>query len=115
MGNYPFSPGFMLRELNHTFIVLIPKNSNAAIVQQYRPISLCNVLYKIISKLLSNRLKRVFHKIVSPWQTAFVPEGITQENTFIAQEIMYEMRKKKGKSPWMGLKIDIEKAYDRLE
>ena len=110
-----FCRGFMLRELNHTFIVLIPKNNFAAIVQQYRPISLCNVLYKIISKLLSNRLKRVFHKIVSPWQTAFVPEGITQENTFIAQEIMYEMRKKKGKSPWMGLKIDMEKAYDRLE
>ena len=105
----------MLRELNHTFIVLIPKNSNAATVQQYRPISLCNVLYKIISKLLANRLKRVLYKIVSPWQTEFVPERIIQENTFIAQEIMYEMRKKKGKSPWMGLKIDMEKAYDRLE
>ena len=93
-----FCRGFMLRELNHSFIVLIPKNSNAAIVQQYRPISLCNVLHKIISKLLANRLKRVLHKIVSPWQTVFVPERITQENTFIAQEIMYEMRKKKVKS-----------------
>ena len=83
MGNYPFSPGFMLRELNHTFIVLIPKNSNAAIVQQYRPIGLCNVLHKIISKLLANRLKRVLHKIVFPWQTAFEPERIISEKTFI--------------------------------
>lgn len=110
-----FIRGFMLRELNHSFIVLIPKNSNAATVQQYRPISLCNVLYKIVSKLLANKLKRVLHKIDSPWQTTFVPERIIQESTFIAQEIMYEMRKKKGKSPWMGLKIDMEKANDRLE
>ena len=110
-----FIKGFMLRELNHSFIVLKSKNSNTTTVQQYRPISLGNVLYKIISKLLANRLKRVLDKIVSPWQTAFVPERTIQENTFIAQEIMYEMRKKKGKSPWMGLKIDMEKAYDRFE
>ena len=52
-------------------------------LQQYRPISLCNVVYKIISKLLANKLKRVLHKIVSPWQTAFEPEMIILEKTFI--------------------------------
>ena len=71
-----FIRGFMLRELKHSFIVLTPKKSNVATAQQYRPISLCNVLYKIISKLLANRLKRILHKIVSPWKTAFVPERI---------------------------------------
>lgn len=105
----------MLREITHFFIVLIPKASNVAFVSQYRPISLCNVLYKIISKLLANRLKKVLPKLISPWQTAFVPVHKIQENTYLAQEILYEMKKKKGGKGWMSLKIDMEKAYDRLE
>ena len=76
---------------------------------------MCNVLYKIISKLLANRLKQILPKLISPWQTAFVPSRKIQENTFLAQEILHDMRKKRGKKGWMGLKIDMEKAYDRLE
>ena len=84
-------------------------------MNQFLPINLCNVLYKIISKLLVNRLKKVLHKLISPWQTAFVPRRKIQENTFFAQEIIHEMKKKKGKTSWMGLKIDMEKAYDKIE
>lgn len=87
----------MLREITHSFIVLIPKGSNVAYVSQYRPISLCNVLYKIISKLLANRLKKVLPKLISPWQIAFVSGHKIQENTFLSQEILYEMKKKRKK------------------
>ena len=102
-----FSKGYIL--INHNFITLIPKGSNAALVNQFLPINLCNFLYKIISKLLKNRLKKVLHKLISPGQTAFVPGRKIQENTFLAQEIIHEMKKKKGKTCWIGLKIDMER------
>ena len=54
-----FNRRYMLKEINHSFIALIPKGNNAAFVNRFRPISLCNVLYKIISKILANRLKQV--------------------------------------------------------
>ena len=94
----------MLREINHSFIVLIPKGNNATMVSQFRPINLCNVLYKIISKLLANRLKLVLPKIISPWQTTFIPRRKIQENTFLAQEIIHDMKKKSGKKRLDGIK-----------
>ena len=108
-----FRKGYILKEINHIF-ALIPKGSNAASVSQFKPISLCNVLYKIISKLLANRIKKVLHKLISPWQMAFVLGRKIQENTFLAQEIIHEVKKKREKTGWMGLKIDME-GYDRIE
>ena len=107
--------GYLLKEISHSFISLIPKGNNANSVKQFRPISLYNVLYKVISKLLTNRLKQALNKLISPRQTTFILGRKIQENTFLAQEILHAMKKKKDKTCWMALKIDMEKAYDCLE
>lgn len=70
-----FRKGHMLRELNHTHISLIPKTPHANRVAQFKPISLCNVVYKVITKILPNRLKLaiVLDGLVSPFQSTFIP------------------------------------------
>jgi hypothetical protein len=72
VGNL-FQSTRLLREQNHSFIALIPKCMGASSVNHFRPISLCNIIYKIISKLLANRLKPLLSKIISHFQTTFVP------------------------------------------
>ncbi|KAL3833012.1 hypothetical protein ACJIZ3_007748 [Penstemon smallii] len=110
-----FRTGFMLKALNHTFVTLIPKVVNATSVDQFRPISLCNVSYKVISKIIANRLKPLLQKIVSPNQMAFVHGRNINENSIISQEIMHYMHTRKGKKGFLALKVDLSKAYDRVE
>lgn len=73
-----------LESLNHTFISLFPKNKNPKGVPNYRPISLCNVLYKIVTKVFANRLKVVLPKIVSNTQSAFVLGCLIPDKILIA-------------------------------
>jgi hypothetical protein len=110
-----FRGGFLLKEFNHTNIALIPKIDNPSQVHHYRPISLINFNYKIISKILSNRFKPLLHKIISPTQSAFLKGRSIQDNTVLAHELFHSMKKKKGNGGLMALKLDMEKAFDCME
>jgi hypothetical protein len=85
-------------------------------MKDLRHISLCNVLYKMVSKLLANRLKRCLDKFVSEEQSAFVEGSSILDNALIATEIIHSMKRKtKGWRVELALKIDISKAYDRVD
>lgn len=101
---------------NDTVIALIPKVTNPKKVTNLRPISLCNVVYKLISKVLVNRLKLILLKIISPSQSAFVPGRLISDNILIAYELTHHMlNKKMGNTCYATIKLDMSKAYDRVE
>jgi hypothetical protein len=105
----------LLEELNHTDIALIPKQSGYQTVHHFRPIILCNIVYKIITKILANRFKTMLPKIISPLQSAFVPSRKIQGNTILAHELLQSFNNKKGKGDFMFLNMDMEKAFDKME
>ncbi|KAL0455247.1 UNVERIFIED_CONTAM: hypothetical protein Slati_0863900 [Sesamum latifolium] len=108
--------GILPSELNHIYIVLIPKCKNPEHVSQFWPISLCNVIYKIASKVLANRLKPMLDSIISENQSAFIPGRYITDNILIAFEVNHHLRnKRKGKEGVATLKLDMSKAYDRVE
>ena len=110
-----FHKGCMLKFLNETLISLIPKCQNPESLSNYRPISLCNSVYKVVSKILVARIRPLLGKLISPVQTAFVLGRKGTDNVMIAQELFHALDKKKGKTGFMVIKLDLEKAYDRLE
>uniref|UniRef100_A0A803PII9 Reverse transcriptase domain-containing protein n=1 Tax=Cannabis sativa TaxID=3483 RepID=A0A803PII9_CANSA len=109
--------GQMMPEgMQNTNIVLIPKKKNPDQMSELRPISLCNVIAKVITKVLANTMKGLMAEIISVNQSAFIPDYLITDNIMVSFEILhYLKRKQSGKDGYMALKLDLSKAYDRVD
>ena len=102
-----------LNRLNFGTIILLPKKKDARVIQQYRPICLLNVSFKIFTKVATNRLTSIAQKIIRPTQTAFLPGRNIMEGAVILHETIHELHSKKKNG--VIFKIDFEKAYDKIK
>ena len=108
--------GNILRGINFSYITLIPKRKNLEVMSHFRPISLCNVIFKIVSKVLVNRLKLILGSIISKCQSAFVANRMIIDNILISFETLHYMKsKRQGNIAQMVLKLDMRKTYDKVE
>lgn len=110
-----FATGYFDPSLTETLIVLIPKGDNPTSFKEFRPISLCNVVYKLISKVPVARLRSFLNALVSPRQSSFIPGRGTVDNAIVLQEVVYMMGRSRKKKGDLVLKLDLEKAYDRVD
>ena len=101
--------------LNKTLISLIPKCTSPESLSNFKPISLCNTIYNVVTKIIVGHIRPLLDKLISPNQTAFVPGRQGLDNIVVAQELIHSLDKKKGKVGLMAIKVDLVKAYDRLE
>lgn len=105
--------GIMLAKLNSTFISLIPKAVDPQKFADYRPIALCNMLYKITSKIIANRIKGILSANISNEQYGFLQGRSIHDAIAIAQEVLHSMHSDKKEA--IVMKVDLHKAYDSLD
>ena len=111
-----FGYGYIDKGINFTRIAFIPKKFGAMKDTDFRPISLCNVVYNIISKVLANRLKIILPAIISPTQSAFITRRLITDNILLAYKTLHVMHARMwGKVGYMALKLNMNKVYDRVE
>eukprot|EP00253_Pinus_taeda_P032484 PITA_32484 len=103
---------WVLPSLNSTFIALVPKSEEANTPDKYRPIALCNVIYKLISKVVANRLKPLLPLLILPEQTGYVEGRQIMDGIILSNEVIHSL--KILKKPGMILKLDLSKAFDKL-
>jgi hypothetical protein len=100
---------------NQTNICLIPKKNNPTLPSDFRPISLCNVTLKVITKTIANRLKGMLPEVISPNQSAFIAGRLITDNIIAAYEVFNFFKQSKSNKGYIGIKTDMAKAYDRVE
>ncbi|KAK4392724.1 hypothetical protein Sango_2050200 [Sesamum angolense] len=108
-----FRSGRMLRQLNHTIIALVPKSEHSPSVADYRSISCCNVIYKVITKIIADRLSPALEQLIDSSQAAFVGGRNITDNIFLAQEMVRQYSRKRI-SPHFTINIDLQKAFDSV-
>ncbi|GAA0140129.1 hypothetical protein LIER_35189 [Lithospermum erythrorhizon] len=112
----PVPDGKVFRKFGYTHISLLPKVQSLELIAQFCPISLCNVVSKVISKCIANQLKQVLPSFISSTQSAFVDDRMITDNVLLAYKVHHVIKKKKvGQYGFFSLKLDMEKAYDRVE
>lgn len=113
---YTCSTATSCQKGNDTIIALIPKTDKPERVTDLRPISLCNVTYKVVSKVLAGRLRTVLDDVNSPSQSAFVLGHLIFDNILVAYEITHLLlNKRDGNLSYAAVKLDMSKVYDRVE
>ena len=102
----------VLKAVNPTFITLVPKEVGADRLDKFRPIAVCIVIYKIISKLIANRLKPLLPSLISPKKSGFVEGRKILDGVILVHEMLHSL--KSTRNPSMMIKLDIAKAYEKL-
>lgn len=109
-----FVKDFLPKGVNTTILALIPKREEAKEMKDYRPISCCNVLYKVISKILAHRLKVILPSLITPNQSAFIKDRLMMDNLLLASELVKDYHKETISGRCV-MKIDISKAFDSVQ
>ena len=101
--------------MNHTFVALIPKKPDPNIIQEYRPISLCNVTYKLVIKVICNRLKPFLPNIIADTQSASTQGRLITDNILIAFKILHAMKANRHANGDLAVKLDMATTFDKVE
>lgn len=101
-------------QVNNTLLTLVLKKNDPSCVSHFRPIALCNAIYKVVTKVIAQRLKQILPKVVSQFQNSFVPRRHTMDNAIILQEMAHSMNFTNGKKGYMILKLDLRKPMTGL-
>ncbi|XP_031126953.1 uncharacterized protein LOC116029190 [Ipomoea triloba] len=115
MVNQALETGMVHKSLLQACMTLIPKKDTPETAADFRPITLLNVAFKVISKVLVNRMRPIMCKLIRPHQNSFLPGRSTLDNVILTQEIIHNMHKRNGKKGLMAVKIDLQKAYDSVD
>lgn len=111
-----FKNGILPEKINETHITLVPKIPNPEEIGHFRPISCCNFLMKIITRIMALRMKPLMSKIIATNQSAFVEGRQIEDNLLVVHEAFHSLKKKSKKADnYMAIKLDMSKAFDRVQ